>query len=115
MTKAHDDYKKLDTPAGSVLAECPVCGANAELWQYSISKDAPTTKAVMCTNGDTFGPQDGILNSGCLLYMPPEDFYQGRIVAAIDYWNAYAKALTEQQRNRRWKRSKVLRTETGHD
>lgn len=98
----HDDYKKLElsqiastTPdGGPVLERCPVCGSDAELWQYSTSPTAPRQLVVMCSHGDPIGPQDGIRNEGCLLYMPPEGFYQERIATAVRYWNDFAKALT---------------------
>ena len=41
--------------------------------------------------------------------MPPQDFYRGRIVEAVKYWNAYAKALNAQRRQRNWQRAQVLR------
>jgi len=63
----------------------------------------------MCSNGEKFGPQDGLTNEGCLLYMPPQDFYRGRIVEAVKYWNEYAKALNAQRRQRNWQRARVLR------
>jgi hypothetical protein len=90
-----------------------VCGADAELWQYSKDfKDGPIEKVVMCSNGERFGPQDGAVNEGCLLYMPPQDFYRGRIVEAVKFWNEYANVLNAQRRGRNWKRAKVLRQET---
>ena len=97
---AHDDYKPLVTPAGVTLRACPVCGAAPEIWQYSMSDDAPTSKAVMCSNGERIGPQDGVANDGCVLYMPPENFYRSRIVEAVKYWNEYAVALLQIRANR---------------
>jgi hypothetical protein len=90
----HDDYKPLDTPDGVTLHRCPVCSSEAALWQYSTSPTNPTTKSVMCTNGDKIGPQDGIKNEGCLLYMPPDNFYRATIRDAVRYWNEFAAALT---------------------
>lgn len=90
---AYDCYKKIELTAAYRLQNCPVCQSKAELWQFSESADAPISKVVMCSHGDAFGPQDGITNEGCLLYMPPEAFYQGRIPDAVRYWNDYAKAL----------------------
>jgi hypothetical protein len=107
---AHDEYKALDTPAGQHIAACPVCGAAGALWQYSESEQAATEKSVMCTNGEAFGPQDGIVTEGCLLYMPPRGFYQATIREAIKYWNEYAKALIVQRRARNWQTAKVLRS-----
>ena len=111
MTEIHDEYKMLDTPAGLEL--CPCCGSAAELWQYSKSVDAPASKAVCCANGEQFGPQEGIVNDGCLLYMPPDDFYRATVREAVKYWNEYAKALTSQQRARRWDVAQVLRSNAG--
>jgi len=103
----HDDYKRLETPPG--LEPCPCCGSDAQLWQHSESEADPTEKAVMCANGERFGPQDGLINEGCPLYMPGQGHYQPTIKAAVKYWNEFAKALTAQQRKRRWERAQVLR------
>lgn len=94
IAKMHDDYKPLDTPHGLTLERCPVCGSEGALWQYSTSPTAPTTKAVMCGHGDAIGPQDGVKNEGCLLYMPPDNFYRATIKDAVRHWNEFAKALT---------------------
>ena len=113
MKDSDGEYKKAELPAGAYLAPCPVCGADAELWQYSKDfKNGPIEKAVMCSNGERFGPQDGATNEGCLLYMPPQDFYRGRVVEAVKFWNEYANVLNSQRRGRNWKRAKVLRAET---
>lgn len=97
----HDDYKRLELQPGEVpLSRCPVCGSEAELWQYSTSETTPVSRTVMCSNGEPFGPQDGIIGEGCLLYMPPELFYRATAREAIRYWNEYAKALTEQRAER---------------
>lgn len=108
MAVVHDEYKKLDTPEG--LEVCPCCGSVAELWKYSKSVSAPTSKAICCTNGEKFGPQDGMVNEGCLLYMPPDGFYRATVRDAVKYWNEYAKALTSQQRARRWEVAQALRS-----
>lgn len=108
MTTNHNEYKRLDTPTGLEL--CPCCGSAAKLWQYSKSVDAPASKVVCCANGEQFGPQEGMVNEGCLLYMPPDDFYRATVREAVKYWNEYAKALTSQQRARRWETAQVLRS-----
>ena len=101
MKEDEELYKKADLPAGMHVEPCPVCRADAELWQYSTDfKNGPIDKVVMCSNGDRFWPQDGAMNEGCLLYMPPPDFYRGRIVEAVTFWNEYAKALNAQRRER---------------
>lgn len=89
----HDDYKQLDHDPDKI-ERCPVCGSQAKLWQYSTSPTAPRQLVVMCEHGDPIGPQDGIKNEGCLLYMPPDGFYQERIASAVRYWNDFARALT---------------------
>ena len=113
MKEGKELYKKAELPAGAHVEPCPVCGADAELWQYSKDfKNGPIDKVVMCANGERFGPQDGAVNEGCLLYMPPQDFYRGRVVEAVKFWNQYAKALNAQRRGRNWKRAQVLREAT---
>ncbi len=110
--EAFDLYKQLDTPAGTTLLPCPCCGAESQIWQYAKSADSPATKTVMCSNGDAIGPQEslaGLQDSGCLLYMPPDDFYRATIREAVKYWNEYAKALQAMQRANRWKTAQVLR------
>ncbi len=109
MTQPHDDYKALTTPDGTRLDACPVCGHPAELWQYSTSTDGPTTKLVCCTRGDPFGPQEGQAMGGCLLYLPPQPFYQATIREAVRYWNDYARALVKLRTAKHWETAKVLR------
>lgn len=107
-------YKKAEFPNGTHVEPCPVCGADAELWFYSTDfENGPIEKAVMCSNNEKIGLQDGLVNEGCLLMMPPQDFYHGRIADAVKYWNAYAKALGQQRRDRNWKRAQVLRQTKG--
>jgi hypothetical protein len=98
----HDDYKPVDMSqfafappnGGPTLAPCPVCGSAASLWQYSTSETAPRKLLVCCTNGEPIGPQDGLVGEGCLLYLPPNNFYRETIRDAVRYWNEFAKALT---------------------
>ena len=116
MKEVEELYKKAELPVGTHVEPCPVCGADAELWQYSTDfKNGPIDKVLMCSNGEKFGPQEGLTNEGCLLYMPPQDFYHGRIVEAVNYWNEYAKAMNAQRRQRNWKRAQVLREVTPND
>ena len=96
----HLEYKRLPIPVGAQLEPCPVCGSAAELLQHSESEAAPTRKAVWCTNGDGFGPQDREVYEGCLLYMPPHEFYKATIHEAVQYWNEYASALKALRRDR---------------
>ena len=113
MSQPHDDYKRLELQPGQHLYPCPVCAADAELWQYSEAETTPTTKLVMCSRGEAFGPQNGLVNEGCLLYMPPGEFYKASIRDAVKYWNDYAVALGKIQRAGRWARAKVLRADNG--
>lgn len=113
MKEGKELYKKADFVVKTPIEPCPVCGADAELWQYSEDfKNGPIDKVMMCSNGERFGPQDGAVNEGCLLYMPPRDFYFGRIVEAVKFWNEYAKALNAQRRGRNLARAQVLREVT---
>lgn len=110
MKEGTELYKKGEFPSGASVEPCPVCGADAELWHHSTDfKNGPINKVVMCSNGESFGPQGSVADEGCLLFMPPRDFYCGRIVEAVKFWNEYAKALTAQRRGRNWKRAQVLR------
>lgn len=91
--KGNEEFTRIEGAHGSIEA-CPVCGSAAELWSHS--KDfatGPILKAVMCSNGDAFGPQGEEIFGGCLLYMPPSAFYQPTIREAVKYWNQYAVAL----------------------
>ena len=113
MKEGKELYKKAELTVKTPIEPCPVCGADAELWQYSNDfKNGPIDKLMMCSNGDRFGPQDGAVNEGCSLYTAPQDCDRGRIAEAVKYWNDYAKALNAQRRDRNWKRSKVLREVT---
>jgi hypothetical protein len=87
----HDEYKHVETLEH--LAACPVCGSTASLYQHSKSLVSPTSKLVCCDRGDSIGPQDGIIAAGCLLFLPPRDFYRATKNDAISYWNKYAAAL----------------------
>lgn len=103
-----DDYTRLNIPDGTRFEPCPCCASEPELWQFSEVDGA--SKVVMCSNGTAFGPQSGIADEGCPLYMPPQGFYRATIREAAAYWNEYAKALVSQQRKNRWKAHQVLRT-----
>lgn len=84
-----------------VLDHCPVCGSKAEIYRRS---EGDTNKvAVMCSNGDPIGPQKDIdlPRVGCLLSLPPEEFYQPSIRQAVSYWKRYYWAI------------RVLRAESG--
>jgi hypothetical protein len=95
----NEPYKLVPIPEGTHIEICPVCFAAAEIWRYSESPDDPTETAVMCSNGDMFGPQTNV-DAGCLLMMPPKEFYFGTIREAVKYWNEYALALQQQRLQR---------------
>jgi len=88
------EYLMLDTPAGTSLEACPVCGSDAVGYQYQ--KEA-------------FGPQIAAPTEGCLLYMPPDDFYRATIREATKYWNEYAKSLEAFRRKKHWETAQVMR------
>ena len=108
---AREEYTRLATV--ETMLDCPVCSASAELWEYN-QNDNTALKVVMCSDGKAFGPQDGIMGEGCLLYMPPDAFYRPTKREAIKYWNDYAQALEKMRRNRNWDKHKagVLRAPT---
>jgi hypothetical protein len=88
-----EEFKPGELPEGSTLARCPVCGSEAELWLHSLDfEHGPINKAVMCSNGEPFLPQDGLFDC-CLLCMPPNGFYRPTVREAVKYWNEYAAAL----------------------
>lgn len=99
--KAHDDYKLWSpAPDPATIRPCPICGKRGEVWQYAKTPHHQLQRAVMCTNGEAFGPQikdGGELFTGCILYMPPNSFYRPTTKEAVRYWNEYADALTAQR------------------
>lgn len=105
----HDLYRRMTPQPTLPIEPCPVCGSDAVVWEFSEGPTHPVRRVVMCENGERFGPQDGIMNDGCLLYMPPEQFYHGRGADAARYWNEYAKALSAQRRKRNWERHSMFR------
>lgn len=107
---SHDMYRRMTPPPRETVLPCPVCESEAAVWEFSESPTDRVQRVVMCENGERFGPQDGLSNDGCLLYMPPDQFYHGRGVDAVRYWNEYAKALISQRRKRSWKRHSSMRT-----
>lgn len=106
----HELFTKLDLPAEYTIAECPCCSSDGVLYQFQKTPDGPASKVVMCANGDRFGPQDGVNDEGCLLYMPPEGHYQATIREAVSYWNSYCNALQSMRRKNAWARHSALRT-----
>lgn len=107
-----DEYTQLAIPPEKVIEPCPVCGSDATLWQYISEEDGNAQKVVMCAHGDAIGPQDAGVLWGCLLYMPPNDFYAATIREAISHWNEFAKALNALRRQNNWNRHRALRKES---
>lgn len=96
-----DLYKlwEMQPDQGAILP-CPVCGSRAQVWQFAENEYDPVQRVVMCENGEAFGPQDGLTNEGCLLFMPPDQFYRATAREAVNYWNQYAVALIKQRLER---------------
>lgn len=95
MTETYEMYLPVDVPDGVVLDACPVCGSPSSLTRYSKSPTSRTETVVCCSNGELFGPQTAALYAGCLLFMPPQEFYGGTIREAVKYWNEYSAAVKE--------------------
>ena len=110
MGDMHDDYRLMEPPPAEQIEPCPCCGSSARAWEYSEAPSATVQRVVMCDHSGDIGPRDSLLYEGCLLQMPPPDFYRETGRAAVRYWNEYAKALTAAQRANRWKTARVLRT-----
>ena len=89
----NDEYKRLDTPSDAHLEPCPCCGSNPRVRQY-VNDLGDTFQVVMCTFGDSIGPQNDELSNGCPLYFPSMEAYRATIREAVQYWNEFAKALT---------------------
>jgi hypothetical protein len=105
----HDDYRPMEPAPAEPLEACPCCGSSARVWEYSEAPGATVQRVVMCDQSGSIGPRDSLVYEGCLLQMPPNDFYRGTGRDAVRYWNEYAKALTAAQRANRWKTAQVLR------
>lgn len=106
---SYEFHARIDVPAGTHVERCPICGDVGELYRCSDGPDLPTETAVMCANGECFGPQDGLVSEGCLLYLPHDSFYRPTARDAIKYWNEYAVALNAQRRQRNWEAARALR------
>lgn len=106
--KTFDNYTRLTTPAGTHVEPCPACAADPEVWQYIAKPGEVAQKVVMCSHDEAIGPHDPVAG-GCLLYMPPNDFYAPTIREAVKHWNEFAKALGSLRRKNGWKRARVLR------
>lgn len=89
----HDEYRQV--PCGVLLEPCPVCSGKAEAWEFSEKHTDPVKRLIACENGDPIGPQDHLVGSGCLLFMPPDAFYHDTMRSASRYWNEFAKAMRQ--------------------
>jgi hypothetical protein len=103
------DYSLMEPPPAEPLEACPCCGSSARVWQYTEAPGAEVQRVVMCDHEGDIGPRDSLVYEGCLLQMPPNDFYRATGREAVRYWNEYAKALTAVQRASRWNAARVLR------
>lgn len=74
---------------------CAVCGDGVELWAYNDLKSDVRTYSLMCTREGKFGPQDSLIGSGCVLYMPPHEFYCATAREAGVYWNEWSAAIND--------------------
>ena len=106
-----NDYKLMQPPPAEPIEACPCCGSSARVWEYVDKPGAVVERVVMCDQSGDIGPRDSLMYEGCLLQMPPQDFYRGTGREAVRYWNEYAKALTAAQRANRWKSAQVLRND----
>lgn len=104
-----DDYYLMEPPPAEPVESCPCCGSSARVWVYAEDPTMPVTRVVMCDHSGSIGPRDALVYEGCMLQMPPDDFYRETGRDAVRYWNEYAKALTATQRANRWKTAQVLR------
>lgn len=75
----NEEFNKLDI---EVAMNCPLCGEKAELWER-VRWDI-ATKAVMCSNGEGYAGLET-----CLLYLPPEPFYQATKREALKFWESF--------------------------
>ena len=105
----NNEYRLMEPPPAEPLEPCPCCGSAARVWEYVDKTDGPVVRVVMCDHKGSIGPRDALVYEGCLLQMPPDDFYRGTGRDAVRYWNEYAKALTAKQRASRWEAHQVLR------
>jgi len=91
-------YRPMEPQPADAVDECPCCGDKASVWEYVESPNHPVTRVVMCDYSGSIGPRDAAVYEGCLLHMPPDDFYQPTGREAVRYWNEYARALTAVRR-----------------
>lgn len=93
----NNDYRPMEPPPAEAVARCPCCGSSARVWEYTDKPGAPVERVVMCDHEGGIGPRDALVYEGCLLQMPPQDFYRGTGREAVRYWNEYAQALVAER------------------
>ncbi len=108
-----DAYRLMEPAPTEPVEPCPCCGSSARVWEYIEDEHHAVTRVVMCDHEGDIGPRSSLVYEGCLLQMPPDDFYRETGRDAVRYWNKYAKALTATQRANRWKTAQILRAELG--
>jgi hypothetical protein len=94
MSGAHNTYRLMEPPPAEPLEACPCCGSVSSVWEYIDEPGSDVQRVVMCGHSGGVGPRDALVYEGCLLQMPPADFYRATGREAVRYWNEYAKALT---------------------
>ena len=106
-----DMYRPMFPAPSEQVLPCPLCGSDASVWEFSEKPSDPVQRVVMCSNGEALGPQDGMVNEGCLFYMPPDQFYRPTGRDAVGYWNEFTRAIEAQRRKRSWERHSALRSQ----
>lgn len=97
MNEPFEEYRRWVGTHGP-LDPCPVCGAEAEMWQFAEKEGDVAQRLVCCTSGEAseaFAGARGHLLGGCLLFMPPQDFYQPTARQAERHWNEFARACEQ--------------------
>ena len=105
----HNDYRPMVPPPSEPIEPCPCCGSAASVWEYSEKPTDEVQRVVMCEKAEDLGPREGLVYTGCLLYMPPNDFYKATGRDAVRYWNEFAKATNAHRRMASWARHSALR------
>lgn len=106
---SHDAFKPVALLPGLVPLACPCCGAAPDLYEYMEKPGDDCQKVIMCSTGEGLGPDPGLRDNGCPLYMPPMALYRPTQREAVQHWNLYTKALMGLQRRNRWAGATVLR------
>jgi hypothetical protein len=70
------------------------------MWRYSEKPTDIIQHVAMCSHNEKIGSRDGLVNEGCLLSMPPDDFYKPTIREASSYWNDFAAGVLALRKER---------------